>query len=125
MHGVELCQRHHRTLGRRIAGCRHVSLSLTALLKPLASAHKTCRRTCGNCIGNEQLLLPKSLSWQLVLVQLHSGQVLQQHAHREPPSRREWWNWYCVSRSSQNGDRRAAHAGPAISAPLRVLNGLH
>ena len=68
MDGVELCQRHHRTLGRRIAGCRHALLSLTALLKPLASARMTYEKTHGNCIGNNELLLSKLLSSQLVLL---------------------------------------------------------
>ena len=88
MHGVELCQHHHRTLGRRIAGCRHALLSLTALLKPLASARMTYEKTHGNCIGNSLLLLSKLLSSQLVLLQLHSGHPSKQHARREPPSRR-------------------------------------
>ena len=36
-----------------------------------------------------QLLLSKSLSSQLVLLQLHSGQMLLEHVRREPPNRRE------------------------------------
>ena len=36
-----------------------------------------------------KLLLPKSLGWQLVLVQAHLSPLLQQDARREAPSRRE------------------------------------
>ena len=89
MHGVELCQRCRCSLGRRAAGCQHVEQSLMALLKPLSSTRMAYKKTHGNTIGTDELLLSKSLSSQLVLLQLHSGQMLHEHVRREPPNRRE------------------------------------
>ena len=57
--------------------------------KRLGKTLPTRLRSYMHFMTRAQLLLPKSMSWQLVLVQAHLSPLQQQDARCEAPSRRE------------------------------------
>ena len=76
-------------LSRRVPG-RHGAIGRPmARQKRLGKTLPTRLRSHIHSVTCAQLLLSKSLSSQLVLLQLHSGQMLLEHVRREPPNRRE------------------------------------